>query len=146
MRCKIGFVLLAVGGLLLANGSAWAQNKAEKPPAKPPGPAKKMKVITFVTLQTQGILKLQFLDAANKPTKAPEGGEITYRTNITKPRTGKISMTQAKWKPKEKLYVFQRINPRQRYVCPPRTYWIRVNFKAGRKRFSAYKNTKFNCL
>jgi hypothetical protein len=134
-------ILAAVTASLLATGSSQAA------PAKAPaGPAKKMKIVAFLTLETYGILKLQFLDAKDNPTKAPEGGEITYTTSITKPRKGTLPMTKAKWKPADKLYVFVGLAPRQRTVCPPRSYWIRVHFKAGRKRFSAYHHEKFNCL
>lgn len=105
-----------------------------------------MTIVTFVTLQTYGILKLKFTDRKGNATKAPDGGTIKYHTNITKPRKGSLPMSQAKWKPADKVYVFTNVAPRQRYVCPPRVYWIRVWFKAGRKRFTAYKKIKFNCL
>ncbi len=106
-----------------------------------------MKIVTFVTLQTYGILKLKFLDAKGNPTQAPEGGTLRYRTNITKPRKGSLSMAKkAKWKPKEKIYVVTGIAPRQKIVCPPRRYWIKVWFKKGRKRFYAFFKKKLNCI
>lgn len=152
MRCQKRIVQsILMVGLVALLGSPLAQARdGAKPramaPAKPAGPAKKMKILNFVTLMNYGILKLQFQDRNGKATKAPAGGEITYRTNVTKPRKGKLPMTLAKWKAGDKVYVFTKVAPRQRYVCPPRTYWIRVHFKAGRKRFSAYFKKKFACI
>ena len=140
--------LIAISGLLClwTTSVAMAAEKAPRPRPKPAGPATKLKIKTFVTLQTYGILKIQFQDRKGNATKAPDGGTVTYRTNITKPRKGTLPMTKAKWKAGEKVYVFTGLAPRQRYVCPPRAYWIRVWFKAGRKRFTAFKRFKFNCL
>jgi len=153
MRCRGSWIRwIALTGLFALLSSAPALAGSPKAPGMkpgmkpPPGPAKKMKVLAFVTGQTYGILKIQFLDAKGTPTKAPDGGTMTYRTNVTKPRKGGKPMTAAKWKPKDKVYVFTGLAPRQRYVCPPRSYWIRVWVKVGRKRFSAFKRTKFNCL
>ena len=144
-------VLFSVAAIGLAapvahadTGKNRAAPKAEK--KKPPGPAKKMKVLRFVTLRSVSILYLQFLDKDKNPTKAPPGGTIKFATNITKPRKGTRSMSKAKWKDSKKAYVFVKLPIRQKYVCPPRSYWIRVNFKAGRKRFRAFKRTKFPCL
>ena len=58
MRCKIGILLLAMALLMAGHETAGAQGKAEA--KAPPGPATKMKITLFVTLQTQGILKIQF--------------------------------------------------------------------------------------
>ena len=105
-----------------------------------------MKIMAFHTLESVGIVKFQFLDKNKRPTKTPEGGTVKFRTNITKPRTGSFPMTKVKWKKSQECYVFVRLPRRQKYVCPPRFYWIRLYFKAGRKRFNAYKRTKFPCL
>ena len=122
-----------------------AKPRAEKKKKKA-GPATKMKILKFVTLRSTGILYIQFLDKAKNPTKAPPGGSIKFRTNITKPRKGTRSMTKAKWKESKKGYVFVKLPIRQKIVCPPRSYWIRVNFSAGKKRFRAYWRKKFPCL
>lgn len=114
--------------------------------AKPAGPAAKVKVLTFVTLQTAGVLKIQWQDRKGNPTKGPTDGTLTYRTNITHPRKGTLPLSRGKWKPKQKTVVFMGIAPRQRYVCPPRSYWIRVNIKVGRKHYHAFKRTKLNCI
>lgn len=138
---------IVAAALLALSGAATAEPaKAPRPAAKGPGPATKMKVVEFVTLETAGILKLQFHDKAGKPTQAPEGGEISYTTNITNPRKGTATMAKARWDKEEQLYVVSGLAPRQRIVCPPRSYFIRVNFKAGKKRFSANKTTKLNCI
>ena len=113
---------------------------------KKAGPAKKMKILRFVTMRSTSILKIQFLDKDGNPTKAPPGGTVKFRTNVTKPRSGTRSMTTAKWKKSDKSYVFIKLPIRQKWVCPPRSYWIRVNFRAGKKRFRAFKRQKFPCL
>ncbi len=146
--------LLITGALLgLASSTAAAQASGDKaqPRAekkkKKAGPAKKMKVLKFVTLRSTSILYVQFLDKDKNPTKAPAGGRIKWSTNITKPRKGKRDMSTAKWKESKKAYVFVRLPVRQKIVCPPRSYWVRVHFYIGKKRkFSAFKRTKFPCL
>jgi hypothetical protein len=136
---------LASGSALATPGSSQAQPRAEK--KKKAGPAKRMKVTRFVTLRSQSILYIQFLDKKKIPTKAPAGGRIKWSTNITKPRKGTNDMSTAKWKESKKSYVFVRLPIRQKWVCPPRSYWIRVHFYVGkRRRFSAFKRTKFPCL
>jgi hypothetical protein len=151
LRRTLLIVLLSAAAIGLAvpvahagTGKKKAVEKAEKKP--PPGPAKKMKILRFVTLRSVSILYLQFLDKKKRPTKAPDGGSITFATNVTKPRKGKRSMSKAKWKESKKAYVFVKLPIRQKWVCPPRSYWIRVNFKAGKKRFRAFKRQKFPCL
>jgi hypothetical protein len=104
-----------------------------------------MKVVQFDTLETAGIVQFQFLDKAGTPTKAPEGGEISYTTNITKPRKGTLSMADAKWKEEEKRYVLTGVAPRQRIVCPPRAYTITLTFKAGKTKMTSSLTTKFLC-
>ena len=115
-------------------------------PKVPPGPARKMKILLFASLTTRAILKLQFQDRKGNATTAPDGGTISFTTNVTKPRRGKKPMTQAVHKPKKGYYVFTNLPPRRKHICPPRWYWIRVFFKAGRKRFRAYFRKKFNCI
>ncbi|MFH2009692.1 MAG: hypothetical protein ABI333_24070 [bacterium] len=142
MHRSVGAALITGVMVCLAGGTAMGA-PAKKPP---PGPATKMKILAFHTLESVGILKFQFLDKKKRPTKAPEGGTVKYSTNITKPRTGKFAMTDAKWKESEECYVYVRVPRRQKIVCPPRAYWIRIHFQAGKKRFSAFKSTKFPCL
>lgn len=144
-------ILMCVAGLLVFAGVVLAQGKEEerprpKPEAPPPGPAVKMKVIEFVTLETQGILRFQFLDRKGNATEAPEGGELNYTTSITKPRKGSLPMSKAIWKPKEKEYVLTGLAQRQQYVCPPRSYTINVHFKAGKRQMRASLTTKINCI
>jgi len=136
---------LASATALAGPGDKKAQPRAEKKKKKA-GPAKKMKVTRFVTLRSVSILYIQFLDKDKNPTKAPAGGRIKWSTNITKPRKGSADMSTAKWKASKKAYVFVRLPIRQKYVCPPRSYWVRVNFYVGKRRkFSAFKRTKFPC-
>jgi len=143
-------VFAAAGASDAAARSAREGQASVSPRAKaakaPPGPATRVKVLTFVTLQTAGVLKIQWRDRKGNPTKGPTDGTLTYRTNITRPRKGSMPLSRGKWKPKEKTVVFMGIAPRQRYVCPPRSYWIRVTIKVGRKRYHAFKRTKLNCI
>lgn len=149
----IRFLLIAGALLGLASSTALAepgdgaaQPRAEKKKKKKAGPAKKMKVTRFVTLRSVSILYIQFLDKDKIPTKAPAGGKIKWSTNITKPRKGTAEMSTAKWKETKQAYVFVRLPIRQKWVCPPRSYWIRVHFYVGKRRkFSAFKRTKFPC-
>lgn len=152
---RIRFLLIAGALLGLANSTALAepgdtkaQPRAEKKKKKKKkaGPAKKMKVTRFVTLRSVSILYIQFLDKDKNPTKAPAGGKIKWSTNITKPRRGSRDMSEAKWKDSKQAYVFVRLPIRQKWVCPPRSYWIRVHFYLGKRRkWSAFKRTKFPC-
>lgn len=139
--------LTVVALLLLAGGVALAADAMApaKPAPKPAGPAVKMKVTQFDTLETAGIVQFQFLDKAGNPTKAPEGGEIAYTTNITNPRKGTLSMANARFKAEEKIYVLTGVAPRQRIVCPPRAYTITLTFKAGKTKFTASLTTKLLC-
>lgn len=140
-------VVFAAAGVSRASAEpARGEVKAARPAPKPAGPAAKVKVLTFVTLQTAGVLKIQWQDRKGNPTKGPTDGTLTYRTNITRPRKGTLPLSRGKWKPKQKAVVFMGLAPRQRYVCPPRTYWIRVSIKVGRKRYRAFKRTKLNCI
>ncbi len=134
-------------GAMAAPGQTKAQPQADKKKKKKKaGPAKKMKVTRFVTLRSTSILYIQFLDKDKNPTKAPDGGRIRWSTNITKPRKGARDMSTAKWKESKKAYVFVSLPIRQKWVCPPRSYWIRVHFYVGKRRkFSGFKRTKFPC-
>jgi hypothetical protein len=149
-----GIRFLLVSGALLGLASSTALAGPKAPKAKPraekkkkkAGPAKKMKVIRFVTLRSVSILYIQFQDKNKNPTKAPPGGRIKWFSNVTKPRKGAADMSTAKWKESKKAYVFVRLPIRKKYVCPPRSYTIRVHFYVGKKRrFTAFKRTKFPC-
>lgn len=142
---SLRFLLVTSALLGLASTSAQAAPDAKK--KKKAGPAKKMKVTKFVTLRSTSILYIQFLDKDKNPTKAPAGGRIRWSSNVTKPRKGKRDMSTAKWKESKSSYVFVRLPIRQKWVCPPRSYWVRVHFYIGKRRkFSAFKRTKFPCL
>ncbi len=147
---RLGLIAGVLFGLvsspaLAEPGQTKAQPRAEKKKKKA-GPAKKMKVTRFVTLRSTSILYIQFLDKDKKPTKAPAGGKIKWFTNITTPRKGTREMSTAKWKESKQSYVFVRLPIRKKYVCPPRSYWIRVHFYVGKRRkFSGFKRTKFPC-
>jgi len=154
---SIRFLLIAGALLGLASSTAVAEpgdgaaqpraEKKKKKKKKKAGPAKKMKVTRFVTLRSTSILYIQFLDKDKNPTKAPDGGKIKWSTNITKPRRGTREMSTAKWKESKQCYVFLRLPIRQKWVCPPRSYWVRVHFYVGKRRkFSGFKRTKFPCL
>jgi hypothetical protein len=150
---SIRLLLVGALGLILAAGTSLAagDRAAAAPEAKkkkePAGPAKSVKVTRFVTLRSVSILYIQFLDKKKNPTKAPEGGRITWSSNVTKPRKGTADMSEAKWKESQQAYVFAKLPIRQKWVCPPRAYWVRVSFYVGKKRrFTAILRQKFPCL
>jgi len=136
---------LTTSTALAGPGDTTAQPRAEKKKIIP-GPAKKMKVTRFVVLRSMSILYIQFLDKNKNPTKAPDGGMIKWSSNVTKPRKGTRDMSTAKWKEDKKAYVFTQLPIRQKWVCPPRSFTVRVNFFVGKRRkFSGFLRTKFPC-
>jgi hypothetical protein len=150
---SIRLLLVGALGIILAAGTSLAvpDRAAAAPGAKkkkePAGPAKSMKATRFVTLRSVSILYIQFYDKKKNPTKAPAGGRITWSSNVTKPRKGKADMSEAKWKESQEAYVFVKLPIRQKWVCPPRNYWIRVTFFVGKKRrFTSILRQKFPCL
>ena len=144
-------LLVVIAGLLgiagapvLAKSGHGAKAAA---PMKPPGPAKKMKIIAIHVMETVTILKLQFQDAKGNATKAPDGGQIWFKCTVTKPKTKTVPMSEVKWKPATKTYVVSQLPPRKRIVCPPRGFRVWARFKIGKRtKFSATKYQKFPCL
>jgi hypothetical protein len=131
-----GLAMLVLAPLAVADGMD-AMDAA-------PGPAKKIKVIEFVVMDQLSVTKVQFLDAKGKETKAPEGTEFTFSTNITDPRTGKFALKDTRWDEEDKAYAYGKL-PAKGKTCPGRTMTITITAKVGKTAMRATLSKSITC-
>jgi hypothetical protein len=130
--------------LLLLAPAALAQGAGME--AKPaPGPAKKIKVTEFVSLEQLSVVKFQFLDAKGTAVKAPaEAADVTWTSNITNPRSGKFTMKDMRWSEEDEAFAYGKL-PARGSTCPGRTMTMRVSVKVGKATMSDTLTQKITC-